>query len=94
MPKKILKAFFPEKCIGCELCVLAAMRELGKAGLEGSPIKILGGKGAYSIHLDPAVNDLSIKKIHDICPKGCFTIEDASEGNIDFAEEGRKESRD
>lgn len=37
---KVLKISFPEKCIGCELCVLEAQRQLGKLGLEGSLIRV------------------------------------------------------
>lgn len=37
---KILKISFPEKCIGCELCVIEVQRQMGKLGLEGSLIRV------------------------------------------------------
>ena len=38
---KILKVKFPQKCIGCELCVAEIQRQLGVIGLEGSLIRVL-----------------------------------------------------
>ncbi|OGC50551.1 hypothetical protein A2716_05090 [candidate division WWE3 bacterium RIFCSPHIGHO2_01_FULL_40_23] len=88
MNKKILKVSFPEKCIGCELCVLAAQRQVGKASFEGSPIRIMGGKKGYDIHLDPSVNDLDVNKISEICPKGCFSVEEGGqEEGLEFKAE-------
>lgn len=82
---KVLKGTFPEKCIGCELCVLAAERLLGKVGIEGAPIKILTSQKGFNIHLDPSVNTLDIKKIAQVCPKACFTIEEVQvEEELDF----------
>jgi len=37
---KILKAVLPEKCLGCEMCVYEAQRQMNKLGLEGSFIRI------------------------------------------------------
>ncbi|MBI4091531.1 hypothetical protein HY419_02130 [candidate division WWE3 bacterium] len=82
MSKKILKGTFAEKCIGCELCVLAAQRMLGKVGLGSSRIRVLRNSSGFSIHLDPSVNELDVKKIAEICPKGCYTVEDVSEGDL------------
>ncbi len=78
---KILKVSFPEKCIGCELCVFAAQRLLQNIGIEDSPVKVLGDENGFSVHLDPKVNELDIKKISEICPKGVFTIEEEDSGS-------------
>lgn len=86
MAKGILKVSFPEKCIGCELCVFAALRLQGKVGLATSPIRIMSSDKGFSIHLDPAVNDLDAKQIAKICPKGCFTLEeDSEESSLNFS---------
>ncbi len=81
---KILKATFPEKCIGCEMCVLEAQRQLKKVGLDGSPVRIfknkeervLLGEIIFSIDIDPNVQNLKIEKIAKICPTAVFTIEE------------------
>ncbi|RJR26905.1 hypothetical protein C4561_03965 [candidate division WWE3 bacterium] len=83
----ILKVTFPNKCIGCELCVLEAQRQLQKVGFEGSLIRVLRGRGdkgiGFSVELDPRINKLDIKKLQTICPTGVFTIseEDSDEFN-------------
>jgi NAD-dependent dihydropyrimidine dehydrogenase PreA subunit len=41
---KTLKAVRPEKCNGCELCVLESQRQLEKVGLEESLIRVFTGK--------------------------------------------------
>jgi len=85
---KILKAKFPEKCIGCELCILEMQRQINKIGFEGSVIRVLkkpreNADGLeYSIVLDPQVNNFDIKKIKEICPTQVFTIEDQENGLI------------
>jgi NAD-dependent dihydropyrimidine dehydrogenase PreA subunit len=73
--KKILKAFRMENCIGCELCVLEAQRQLKKVGTEGSLVRIFKhtSKGT-NVVLDPTVNNLDIKKIKEICPTSVFEI--------------------
>lgn len=76
MRKKVLKATSPEKCIGCELCVYAAQRLCGKAGVEGAPIKILGSVKGFNIRLEPEVQNLDVKKISEICPRACFSVEE------------------
>jgi hypothetical protein len=74
------------KCIGCELCVLEAQRQLKKIGLEGSLIRIFRNKKdgseypEYSVELDPHINALDIEKIRAICPVDCFEII-AQDGN-------------
>ncbi len=78
MVKKILRISAPEKCIGCELCVFAVQRMLNKVGVASTPIRILTSGDKFSIHVDPSVNELDIKKITEICPKGCFSVEEAA----------------
>lgn len=79
---KILKAEFPERCIGCELCVTEAQHQLKKLGLEGSLIRIFRSKNkdklSFSIDMDPRINKLKIEEIKNVCPQGVFTIEDES----------------
>lgn len=84
---KVLKLTFPEKCIGCDLCVLEAQRQMKKIGLDGAPLRvfknkeerILLGDITFSIDIDSKVNELDIKKIEKICPTGVFTVEEADE---------------
>jgi len=84
---KCLKASFPQKCIGCELCVLEAQRQLKKVGLEGALIRILRNKKddkeflEYSIDMDARINSLDIESIRSVCPTEVFEIlnEDAHE---------------
>lgn len=71
---KILKVMLPQKCIGCELCVFEAQRQLGKMGPEGAFIRIFRDTASFSIVLDPQVNTLDIEKIKEICPVGVFEI--------------------
>ncbi len=84
---KILKVTFPQKCIGCDLCILEVQRQLGKVGLDNSPIRVFKQKGGeevlddltFEIDLDASVNNLDIKKIQAICPTQVFTLEETSE---------------
>jgi ferredoxin len=86
MAKK-LKITFPQKCIGCELCIMETQRQLNKAGLEGSLIRvfrnkeerILLGDVSYTIDVNPEINNLKIEKIRNICPTGVFTIEESGD---------------
>jgi len=71
---KILKVILPQKCIGCELCVFEAQRQLEKVGLEGAFIRIFRDGSGFSIVLDPQVNTLDIEKIQEICPNGVFEV--------------------
>ncbi len=71
---KILKVMLPKKCIGCELCVFEAQRQLEKVGLEGAFIRIFRDGQNFSIVLDPQVNTLDVEKIKSICPKGVFEV--------------------
>lgn len=79
MTKK-LKVSFPQKCIGCELCVLEAQRQLNKVGLEGALIRVFRNKEEgkefleYSIDVDPRLNSLDIESIKNICPTEVFEI--------------------
>jgi Fe-S-cluster-containing hydrogenase component 2 len=80
MPKT-LKAARPEKCNGCELCVLASQRQLEKVGLEESLIRIFTNKDAreeypsFCPDIDPRINSIEIEKIKEICPKLVLEIE-------------------
>ena len=86
---KVLKVTFPQKCIGCELCVSETQRQLKRVGLEGALIRIFKEKSStgenrgliFSLQLDPTVNTLNLQKIAEICPTGVFTLEEASENN-------------
>jgi NAD-dependent dihydropyrimidine dehydrogenase PreA subunit len=78
--KKFLKVSFPEKCIGCELCVAETQRQLNIAGLEGSLIRILK-ENAFLVQVDPGINKLNIQKIIEICPTGVFTIEEKEDAD-------------
>lgn len=84
---KVLKATFKKNCIGCEMCVMEVQRQLGKVGLEGSPIRIFrstneAGEVSYSVDLDPRVNELDIEKIAAICPTLVYTIEEESDAGL------------
>lgn len=79
MPRKVLRVAFPEKCIGCEMCVFAAARLKDKVGLSDSPIKILKSEKGFDVHLDPHVNELNVEEIARICPTGVFSVEEASD---------------
>ncbi|EKE00052.1 MAG: hypothetical protein ACD_22C00100G0016 [uncultured bacterium] len=83
---KYLTITFPEKCIGCELCVAEAQRQLGIVGLNNALIRVFkskeeGGKPTFSVQLDPSINKSNIQKIRDICPAKVFTIEEEQEQN-------------
>ena len=71
---KILKAVLPEKCIGCDLCVAEAQRQLGKVGLEGAFIRVFREDNKFSLVLDPQVNTLDVEKIKEICPQGVYEV--------------------
>lgn len=77
---KVLKASFPQKCTGCELCVFEAQRQLKKVGVEGALIRIFKSKKEnseflqFQIDLDPRINQLDIQKIKHICPTMVFEI--------------------
>jgi hypothetical protein len=79
---KILKAEFPNKCIGCELCVYEMQRQLERVGLEGALIRVLKTRKLqdklleFSIEIDPRAHSLLIERIKNICPKGVFTLVD------------------
>jgi len=86
---KNLKVSFPQKCIGCEICVFEAQRQLKKVGLEGSLIRIFRNKKdgkeflEYSIDIDSRLNKLDIESIKNICPTEVFeVIEEENDGLI------------
>ena len=80
MPKT-LKVAKPEKCNGCELCVLESQRQLEKVGLEESLIRIFAGKKPgeeypeFCPDMDPRINSIDIEKIKGICPRLVLEIE-------------------
>ena len=87
---KNLKVSFPQKCIGCEICVLEAQRQLKKVGLEGSLIRIFRNKKEgkefleYSIDIDYRLNKLDIEAIKNICPTEVFEVmEEENDGLIE-----------
>jgi hypothetical protein len=79
---KTLKLVRPEKCNGCELCVLEAQRQLEKVGLEESLIRIFTKKEPdseypiFSPNIDPRINSINIEQIKNICPKSVFETEE------------------
>jgi NAD-dependent dihydropyrimidine dehydrogenase PreA subunit len=84
---KTLKIKFQKNCIGCELCVLEAQRQLKKVGLEGALIRIMKSKPdnekrmEFYIELDPRINHIDIEKIERICPKNVFEITEEENGS-------------
>ena len=87
MAKKAIKVIAPEKCIGCELCVLALGRLKGKVGLSGSEIRILNKDGSFNIHLDPNINEMSeenLEKIVKICPRACFELSEPDKNSMEL----------
>ncbi|MBT6401090.1 hypothetical protein HN803_06215 [candidate division WWE3 bacterium] len=87
---KVLKASFEKNCIGCELCVSEVQKQLGKVGLDGSPIRIFRDRDAkktsYTVHIDPSVNELALEKVEKICPALVFTLESEEEEKHELAE--------
>jgi len=83
MTKKVLKATYPERCIGCEMCVLECQHQVKKTGLEGSLIRIFRRKEKeevkFGVDIDPRINRLNIESVKDICPQGVFSIEEEDE---------------
>jgi len=79
MPK-ILKPTQPEKCIGCEMCVFEAQRQLKKVGMEESLIRVFRKKSEgkqnveFELEIDPRINILDIDKISSICPRSVFEV--------------------
>jgi len=77
---KTLEVKFPNRCVGCELCVFEVQRQLDKVGLEGSFIRIFRAKNPktknieFSIETDPHIGDLDVEKIKGICPNGVFGV--------------------
>ena len=70
---KTIKIIREDKCNGCEMCVMESQRQLKKVGLEGSYMRILRHieKGTkFEVCIDPKIQDLNIKKIVTLCPRG------------------------
>lgn len=78
MSNKYLVTPREHRCIGCQLCALAASRyEKKKLGLKDSPITIKGKPGQYKIQIDYGDKIKNPEKIVTICPRNCFdTIDD------------------
>ena len=83
MIRKELKATYPERCTGCEMCVVEVQHQLRKTGLEGAMIRIFrkrdGESVKFSVDIDPRINKLNIENIKNICPQGVFSLEDNDE---------------
>ena len=101
MPK-ILKPTQPEKCIGCEMCVFEAQRQLKKVGMEESLIRVFRKKSdgkqnvEFELEIDPRINILDIDKISSICPRGVFEVltEQSQESEKDTnPEKGREQEK-
>lgn len=79
---KTLKIKFQKDCIGCELCVFEAQRQLKKVGLDGALIRIRKSKTEetkkleFYVEIDPHINKLDVERIAQICPKNVFEISD------------------
>lgn len=77
---KILKPTQINKCIGCELCLFEAQRQLKKVGLEDSLIRVFRKKSLekqnleFELEIDPRINILDVEKISSICPREVFEI--------------------
>jgi NAD-dependent dihydropyrimidine dehydrogenase PreA subunit len=77
MKKKHLTVSREHRCIGCNLCTLAAARyEERKLGIKNPVIKIKGAPGRYKIQIDYGVNIKNPAKIVNICPQNCFDLID------------------
>ncbi len=80
---KVLKVTFPENCIGCELCVFEAQKQLKKVGLNGALVRVLKAKSEdgleFLVEVDPQINELDVRKIAKVCPKSVFTLEERSD---------------
>jgi len=83
MAKKIIKATFENRCIGCELCIYEAQRQLGKIGVIDSPIRILkeksGNKIYLHVELDERVQNLNLTELQKVCPALVFEIVEQTE---------------
>lgn len=77
---KNLKPVYMDKCIGCEMCVFEAQRQLKKVGLEESLIRVFRKKSesdkkvTFELDIDPRVNVLNTDKIVSICPKNVLEL--------------------
>lgn len=77
---KTLKPTQMDKCIGCELCLLEAQRQLKKVGLEESLIRVFRKKSPdtqnieFDLEIDPRINILDVEKISSICPREVFEV--------------------
>ncbi len=75
MQKKYLVVPRESKCVGCGLCVLAALRyEKRKLGIKDSTIVVKGKPGAFKVQIDYGTQMIHPEKIVKICPQNCFDI--------------------
>jgi len=75
MPTKYLITPNEQKCIGCNLCTLAASRyENRKLGIKDSAITIKGRPTMYKIQIDYGGQVKNPRKIVSICPQNCFDV--------------------
>ena len=73
---KVLTVPKEERCIGCGLCAIKSSLLLGKTiDLSKSFIKIIGKPGKYRVVIDYGTKT-DFKEIVDVCPRGCFSIEE------------------
>lgn len=77
---KKLKVLNIKKCTGCELCVMESQRQLKRATLQDSLIRVFKNKKEnseylqYSVELDPQIDTLNVEKIREICPTRVLEI--------------------
>jgi ferredoxin len=77
---KILRAKFPNKCTGCELCVAEVQRQLGKVGIDGALIRVFRTKKENSeylefrVEIDPRIKSMDMEMLLKICPNNTFEI--------------------
>ena len=75
MQKQYLIAPREQKCIGCNLCVLAnTLYENRKLGVKDSSITIKGAPGRYKIQIDYGDKIKFPEKVVKICPQNCFEV--------------------
>ena len=71
----IIKAKNEDMCTGCEMCVMECQRQLKRAGLTGSYIRILRDIKVgtrFKVSLDPKISEIKSRKIIESCPREVF----------------------
>jgi len=67
---KTIKASYQSRCFGCEMCLMECQRQMKKAGLEGSYIRVLrDAKNGleFRVYVDPKIRELNIDRIIKVC---------------------------